>query len=93
MALVVAILLPRVTIQKNQQFMEICYGILYVEEILLQKYCKIGSSIPILSNVFTPKTRYNFITTNFGSYLAAFCLLMDRQFLLFNKSGEWSLKF
>ena len=42
---------------------------------------------------YTPKTRCNFITTDFGSYLAAFCLLMNIQFLLFNKSGEWSLQF
>ena len=41
----------------------------------------------------TPKTRCKFITTNLGSYLAAFCLIMDRQFLLFYKSGAWSFKF
>ena len=32
----------------------------------------------------TPKTRCKFSTTNFGSYLAVFCLVIDRQFLLFN---------
>ena len=41
----------------------------------------------------TPKIRCKFSTTNFGSYLAVFCLVMDRQFLLFNKSCAWSFEF
>ena len=44
------------------------------------------------SDTSTPKTRCNFSTTNYGSYLVAFCLVMDRQFLLFNKSCTWSFE-
>ena len=41
----------------------------------------------------TPKTRCKFSTTNFGSYVAVFCLVMDRQFLLFKKSCALSFEF
>ena len=47
----------------------------------------------IIVVTYTPKTWIDFCTTNFGSYLAAFCLLMDRQFLPFIKSGPCSFGF
>ena len=41
---------------------------------------------------FTPKTGCDVSSANFGSYLALFCLLMDRQFLLFYNSGACSFE-
>ena len=41
----------------------------------------------------TPKTWCVVISTNFGSNLAALCLLTDRQCLLFYKSGACSFEF
>ena len=47
----------------------------------------------IYLSVAHQKTWRNFHTSNFGSQIAAFRLLMDRQFLLLCKSSAWALGF